>query len=151
MKKIIVVVSSLFSMIMMSCVHRMDTAPTPVSLVGKWTGTVTQNGGGTSNLFTYEMTITEHSSTMVMGNAYIRDSKDKLLFAHKNLMGTFSGNAFHFDETDIMHQNTVTGVQWLLLSCKTTYTAIKNDNGTEELNGTWSSGSYSGNISLTKQ
>jgi hypothetical protein len=127
-----------------SCTHKMAEPET--SIVGKWTGTVTQNGGGTSTLFSYEMTITEHTGTMVMGNAYIRDSKDNTLFSHKNLMGTFQNNKFDFEETDIMHQNAPAGVKWLLLSCKTVYaTDIP-----QKLTGSWSSGSYSGTISLTK-
>lgn len=120
---------------------------TPVSLIGKWTGQVTQNGGGTSNQYTYELTITEHTETMVMGNAYIKDSKDNTLFAHKNLMGTFQNDKLDFNETDIIHQNAPLGVRWLLLSCKTFY---RESDFFEQLSGTWSSGVYSGNISLTK-
>ncbi len=129
-----------------SC-KKQDVTPPPNPLIGKWTGQVTQNGGGTSNLYVYELTITEQTGTMIMGTAYIRDSKDNTLFAHKNLMGTFQNNKLDFNETDIMHQNAPTGVRWLLLSCKTNY---RENDIFQELNGTWSSGIYSGNISLTK-
>jgi hypothetical protein len=139
-------ISILFCLALFSCTKQ-NMEPVAVSLVGKWKGQLFQNGGGTSSLYSYELTITEHTGTMVMGNAYIRDNKDNTLFAHKNLMGTFQNNKLDFNETDIMHQNAPVGVRWLLLSCKTVY---RENDIFEELNGTWSSGGYSGNISLTK-
>ena len=139
-------ITIIFCLILFSCAKQ-NTEPATFSLIGKWTGQVTQNGGGTSNLYTYELTITEQTGTMIMGTAYIRDSKDNTLFAHKNLMGTFQNNKLDFNETDIMHQNAPTGVRWLLLSCKTNY---RENDIFQELNGTWLSGIYSGNISLTK-
>ncbi len=110
-----------------------------VSVAGLWNGTATQGSGS----FTYQLNLTQ-SGQAVNGTERISETSQPQYYGLLAVSGSVVGSTFSYSDTKVISQNTA-GFSWILKNV-----ALQIAPNDSSMQGPWSGGGSSGQISVTR-
>lgn len=100
---------------------------------GKWTGRLTQEEGGVSGEYYFEMNLKQTGKT-VTGFSLIKLLEDPTIYGKINLTGSFNGEELKFKETSILNQKVLDYMEWCIKKGNMKFIEAGDE---YQLNGRW--------------
>ena len=102
---------------------------------GKWTGRLTQNPGGFTQEYYFEMNL-KQKENIISGTSFIRyTNRGRTYTGLMSVRGTFDGKYFYYEDLKVLNEKGMTdSTAWCIKKCRF---AFKEKEGKYHLSGNW--------------